>query len=72
MHVIRRILALEPVAVQGVIRLLFVLLATAGLVIPEDVSGQILAGVAAAYALVEAATTLWARSKVTPTAKTAE
>lgn len=52
MSVIKRILALEPVAVQGVVRLLFVLLATVGVTVSDEVSGQALAFVAAAYALV--------------------
>ena len=64
-----RILAMEPVAVQGVVRLAFVLLATLGVTVSDEVSGQVLAAIAAAYALLEAATTLWARSKATPDAK---
>lgn len=67
MNVIKRILALEPVAVQGVLRLLFVLLATVGVTVSDEISGQALAFVAAAYALVEAVTTAWTRSKVSPT-----
>lgn len=60
---------MEPVAVQGVVRLAFVLLATLGVTVSDEVSGQVLAAIAAAYALLEAATTLWARSKATPDAK---
>lgn len=66
--VIGRLLAMEPVAVQGVVRLAFVLLATVGVTVSDEVSGQVLAFIAAAYALVEAASTLWARSKVRPDA----
>lgn len=72
MSVIKRILALEPVAVQGVVRLLFVLLATVGVTVSDEVSGQALAFIAAAYALLEAVTTLWARSKATPTVTVVE
>lgn len=67
MTILKRLLALEPVAVQGVVRLAFVLLASLGVTISDATSGQVLAAIAAAYALVEAATTLWARSKSTPT-----
>ena len=70
MTIIRRILALEPVAVATVVRSFFLLLAAAGLTVPEDIATAVLATIAAAYALVEVATTAWARSKVTPTAKT--
>ncbi len=62
----RRLLSLEPVAVQAVVRAVFVLAGTLGLTIPDEVSGKALAAVAAFYALVEVATTLWARSRVTP------
>lgn len=65
---IRRVLAMEPVAVQGVVRLAFVLLAAVGVTVSDELSGQVLAAIAAAYALIEAATTLWARSKVRPDA----
>lgn len=66
---LRRLLAMEPVAVQGVVRLAFVLLATLGVTVSDEVSGQVLAAIAAVYALLDAATTLWARSKATPDAK---
>lgn len=69
MQIIRRLLAMEPVAVQGVVRLAFVLLATVGVTVSDEISGQVLAAIAAAYALLEAVTTLWARSKATPDAK---
>lgn len=65
----RRLLDLEPVAVQGIARAAFVLAAAIGIGISEDVQTQVLAVIAAAYALVETVTTVWARSKVTPTAK---
>lgn len=69
MKTIKRILSLEPVAVQGVVRALFVLLGIVGLSVPEHVSTAVLSAIVAAYAVVEAATTLWARSQVTPAAK---
>lgn len=69
MTVLRRLLAMEPVAVQGVVRLAFVLLATVGVAVSDEITGQVLAAIAAAYALLEAVTTLWARSKATPDAK---
>lgn len=69
MGIIRKVLDLEPVAVQGIARAVFVLAAALGLGIAEDVQGQVLAIIAAAYALVETVTTVWARSKVTPVAK---
>lgn len=72
MTVVRRILALEPVAVAATIRALFAVLAAAGILIPEDISTAILGTIAAAYVLVEVATATWARSQVTPTAKHAE
>lgn len=62
----RRILSLEPVAVQAVARALFVLAGTLGLTISDDLSGRVLAAIAAFYALVEVTTTLWARSRVVP------
>lgn len=63
---IDKILSLEPVAVQAVIRAVFVLAGTIGLTVSDDLSGRVLAAVAAFYGLVELVTTLWARSKVTP------
>lgn len=60
---LQRLLAMEPVAVQGVVRLAFVLLATVGVTVSDEITGQVLAAIAAAYALLEAVTTLWARSK---------
>lgn len=72
MTVIRRILTLEPVAVATVVRSFFLLLAAAGLTVPEDVTAAVLGTIAAAYVLVEVATSAWARSKVTPTAKRSE
>lgn len=68
MKYLRKLLDLEPVAVQGVARAVFVLAAALGLGIAEDVQTQVLAVIAAAYALVETVTTVWARSKVTPVA----
>lgn len=72
MTIVRRILALEPVAVAATIRALFAVLAAAGILIPEDISTAILGTIAAAYVLVEVATATWARSQVTPTAKRRE
>lgn len=66
----RRLLDLEPVAVQGVARAVFVLAAAVGIGISDHVQGQVLAAIAAIYALVEAVTTAWARSKVTPASGT--
>lgn len=66
MSIIKRLLSLEPVAVQAVIRAVFVLAGTVGLTVSDDLSGRVLAAVAAVYALIEIATTVWARSKVTP------
>lgn len=72
MTILRRILALEPVAVAATIRALFAVLAAAGVLIPEDISAAILGTIAAAYVLVEVATSTWSRSQVTPTAKHSE
>ncbi|MEP7763860.1 hypothetical protein [Sanguibacter sp. 25GB23B1] len=72
MTTIRRILALEPVAVATVVRAFFLLLAAAGLTVPEDIATAVLATVAAAYVLVEVSTAAWARSQVTPTAQHSE
>jgi len=66
MSTIKRILSLEPLAVQGVVRTLFVFLGIVGLSVPENISAAVLSAIVAAYAVVEAATTLWARSQVTP------
>ncbi|MEV7973315.1 hypothetical protein [Cellulomonas sp. NPDC089187] len=63
---LRRVLALEPVAVQAVLRAVFVLAAAVGLTVSQEVQSRMLAVVAAVYALVEAATTAWARSRVSP------
>lgn len=68
MNIIKRVLAMEPVAVQAVARSLFVFLGIVGLSVPENVSSAVLAAIVAAYAVVEAATTLWARSQVRPEA----
>lgn len=54
---------------QGVARAALVLAGTLGLTISDDVSGQVLAAIAATYALVEVTSTLWARARVTPSAK---
>lgn len=67
-ELLRRIVALEPVAVQAVARAVFVLAAAIGLGVSAEVQGRVLAVIAALYALIEAVTTLWARSKVTPVA----
>lgn len=67
--IIRRLLALEPVAVANVVRSFFLLLAAAGLVVPEEISTAVLATIAATYALIEVATAAWARARVTPDAK---
>lgn len=65
-ELLRRIVALEPVAVQAAARAVFVLAAAIGLGVSAEVQGRVLAVIAALYALIEAVTTLWARSKVTP------
>jgi hypothetical protein len=65
-ELLRRIVALEPVAVQAVARAVFVLAAAIGLGVSAEVQGRVLAVIAALYALIEAVTTLWARSRVTP------
>lgn len=67
-ELLRRIVALEPVAVQAVARAVFVLAAAIGLGVSAEVQGRVLAVIAALYALIEAVTTLWARSRVTPAA----
>ncbi len=67
-ELLRRIVALEPVAVQAVARAVFVLAAAIGLGVSAEVQGRVLAVIAALYALIEAVTTLWARSRVTPVA----
>src|SRR4051812_40454457 len=72
MNYVKKILAMEPIAVQGVLRAVFVLIAAAGLTIPENFEVRTLAVVAAFYALVELVTTLWARTRVTPTAAVVE
>ncbi|WP_263117998.1 hypothetical protein [Cellulomonas sp. RIT-PI-Y] len=65
-ELLRRIVALEPVAVQAVARAVFVLAAAIGLGVSAEVQGRVLAVIAALYALIEAVTTLWARSRVSP------
>lgn len=64
----RRLLALEPVAVQAVARSFFVLAAALGFAVTDQVQTRVIAVIAALYALVEAATALWTRARVTPNA----
>jgi|GEM_PF-1486720 len=68
----RRVLAFEPVAVQAVVRAVFVLVGATGLAVPEVVEVRILATVVAFYALVEVVTTLLTRARVTPDAAVVE
>lgn len=69
----KKLLKLEPVAVQAVIRAVFVfatvLLGGFGIAVPEGLEPWVLAVVLAAYAVLEAITTLLARLRATPNAK---
>lgn len=69
----RRILELEPVAVQAALRALVLLagavLAGFGLDLPEGIEPWLLGVVAAFYVAVEAITTMLARRRATPDAK---
>lgn len=64
----RRLLTLEPVAVQAAARSVFVLASALGIAVTEQVQTQVLAVIAALYTLVEAVTALWTRARVTPNA----
>lgn len=69
---LKRVAKLEPVAVQSVVRAVFVLAATVGVAIPDEVQTKALGAVVALYALLEVAGALWARVRVTPSAKVVE
>ncbi|WP_263119290.1 hypothetical protein [Cellulomonas sp. RIT-PI-Y] len=68
----RRVLTLEPVAVQAAVRAVVLLvgavLAVFGLDLPDNIEPWLLGVVAAFYVAVEAITTMLARSKATPAA----
>lgn len=64
---VKRFLRLEPTVVQAVVRALFVLLGSVGLVVTDTVEGQVMVAIAAFYALVDAVTTAINRARVTPT-----
>lgn len=66
------VLALEPVAVQGAIRAVLVLVAAVGLTVPEWVEPRAAGIVVAFYALVEVITTLRARKRSVPAAAVVE
>jgi len=66
------VLALEPVLVQNMVRALFVLGATVGLVATDELQGRALAAVAAFYVLAEAAGAVWARGRAVPSVKVVE
>lgn len=69
----KRVLELEPVAVQAAVRALVLLvgavLAGFGLDLPDGIEPWLIGVVAAFYVAVEAVTTMLARSKATPDAK---
>lgn len=71
-RVVHYLVQLEPVAVQAVVRAVFVLVAAVGVTVPEWLEPRIAAVVVAAYALLEVLTTLRARAKVTPDARVVE
>lgn len=69
---LKRVARLEPVAVQAIIRAVFMLAATLGLSASEEVQGRAFAAVAAGYALAELLGAAWARTRVTPSARVVE